>query len=98
MQDTISTMEPYVPARKKTNLWTIYTIFSFIVAAGMVAGGIYNLEASFAAKGFYAMSTLMLVHTTVLIAKMMRDGDEAELLAAQLEKARVEKLLREQTV
>lgn len=53
----------------QSNAWNMFTIISFVVAAGMMAGGIYFLEASFAAKGFYSMSALMLVHTTVSITK-----------------------------
>lgn len=33
----------------------------FPIAAGMMAGAIWSLEASFSAKGYYAMSVLMLV-------------------------------------
>ena len=40
---------------------------SFGVAAAMMAGGIYFMEASFAAKGFYAMAAIMLVHTSITI-------------------------------
>lgn len=75
-----------------TNAWTSFTIAAFIIAATMMAGGIYFLEASFAAKGFYSMATIMLVHTTVTITKTLRDNEEArkeearrgEMLAHQM--------------
>ncbi|MEL6532492.1 MAG: YiaA/YiaB family inner membrane protein [Pseudomonadota bacterium] len=79
----------------QSNAWNFFTIISFIIAAGMMAGGIYFLEASFAAKGFYSMSALMLVHTTVSITKTLRDREESLRLHNRLEEARTEKLLKE---
>jgi hypothetical protein len=84
--------EDQTPIRS-SNAWTFFTVFSFLVAAGMMAGGIYNLDASFAAKGFYAMSALMLVHTTVSITKTLRDNEESKRLHYRLDEARTEKLL-----
>lgn len=79
----------------QSNAWNMFTIVSFIVAAAMMAGGIYFLEASFAAKGFYSMSALMLVHTTVSITKTLRDREESQRLHNRIEEAKTEKLLKE---
>ncbi len=80
---------------KNTSAYNMFTLFSFGVAAVMAAGGIYFLEASFAAKGFYAMSTLMLVHTTVAATKTLRDNEEAAKMINRIDEARTEKLLME---
>lgn len=80
---------------KHTNAWTLFTYSSFGVAACMMAGGIYSLEASFAAKGFYAMSALMLVHTAVSATKTLRDNEEASRMINRIEDAKTEKLLME---
>jgi hypothetical protein len=80
-------------ARRDCRGWRVYTIASFVIAAGMMAGGIYNLEASFAAKGFYAMAAMMLVHTAVCVTKTLRDAEEAGRLVNRLEDAKTEKLL-----
>ena len=61
----------------------------------MMAGGVYFMEASFAAKGFYAMAALMLVHTTVSVTKTMRDAEESGKMINKIEDARTEKLLME---
>ena len=45
------------------------------------------LEASFAAKGFYAMATIMLVHTAITLTKTLRDIEEAERTINKLEDA-----------
>jgi hypothetical protein len=80
---------------KASSAWTAFTFLSFGIAAVMMAGGIYFLEASFAAKGFYAMSALMLVHTTVSITKTLRDDQEAGRMINKIEEARTEKLIME---
>ena len=80
-------------AVKPSDAWTLYTAVSFVIAAGMMAGGIYFLEASFAAKGFYAMSAIMLVHTTVSITKTLRDVEESKRMINKIEDAKTEKLL-----
>ena len=78
-----------------SSAWTTFTVASFTIATGMMAGGIYFLDASFAAKGFYAMSAIMLVHTSVTITKTMRDHEEAGRLMNKIEDAKTEKLLME---
>ena len=73
--------------------WINFSMGSFVVAAAMMAGGIFFLEASFAAKGFYAMSALMLVHTSISVTKTLRDNEEAGKLINKVEDAKTEKLL-----
>ena len=80
-------------AIKHSDAWTLFTVASFALAAGMMAGGIYFLEASFAAKGFYAMSAIMLVHTSISITKTLRDVEESRRMINKLEDAKTEKLL-----
>ncbi|SON57155.1 yiaA/B two helix domain protein [Hartmannibacter diazotrophicus] len=76
-----------------TGAWKLFTMASFAVAAAMMAGGIYFLEASFSAKGFYAMAAIMLVHTAITLTKTMRDSEEADRLINRVEDAKTEKLL-----
>ena len=78
---------------KHSSAWTTFTTASFILAAGMMAGGIYFLEASFSAKGFYAMAAIMLVNTSISLTKTMRDNEEAGKLVNKIEDAKTEKLL-----
>ncbi|WP_299863812.1 YiaA/YiaB family inner membrane protein [uncultured Hoeflea sp.] len=83
------------PVLAPTNYWSLFTGLSFVTAAGMMAGGIYFLEASFAAKGFYAMSAIMLVHTSITLTKTFRDIEESRRLVNRIDDARTEKLLME---
>jgi hypothetical protein len=61
----------------------------------MMAGGIFFMEASFSAKGFYAMAAIMLVSTTAGITKAIRDTEESKRLHNKLEDAQTERLLAE---
>lgn len=76
-----------------TPFFTAFTFLAFGISAVMMAGGIYFLEASFSAKGFYAMSAIMLVHTTVSLSKTLRDQAEAGRMINKIEEAKTEKLL-----
>lgn len=78
---------------KHSTGWVNFSMGSFVIAAAMMAGGIFFLEASFAAKGFYAMSALMLVHTSISVTKTLRDNEEAGKLLNKVEDAKTEKLL-----
>lgn len=86
-------MNAYI--NKPSQAWNLFTYAQFAVAAGMMFGGIYFLEASFAAKGFYAMAAIMLISSTAGITKAIRDTEESGRLHNKLEDARTERLLAE---
>ena len=83
------------PMPKNSNAWNQFTLLSFGIACTMMAGGIYFLEASFAAKGFYAMAAIMLVHTSITVTKTLRDVEESKRMVNKLEDAKTERLLME---
>ncbi len=83
--------QSYTP--KHSDAWTLFTAGSFTLAAAMMAGGIFFMEASFAAKGFYAMAAIMLVHTSITITKTLRDVEESKRMINKIEDAKTEKLL-----
>lgn len=80
-------------ATNNSQAWNQFNLVSFVIAAVMMAGGIFFMDAGFAAKGFYAMSALMLVHTAISATKTMRDNQEAKRLVNKIEDAKTEKLL-----
>ncbi|GAA0773401.1 hypothetical protein E1180_10605 [Roseibium denhamense] len=80
---------------KPSNAWNLFTYFNFAVAALMMAGGIWSLEASFSAKGYYAMAALMLVYSTASITKAVRDQEENNRIYNKIEDAKTERLLAE---
>lgn len=86
-------MSNYTP--KVSKAWNSFTYMMFGIAVVMMAGGIWALDASFTAKGYYAMAALMLVYTTAAITKALRDKEESDRIYNKLEDARTERLLAE---
>ncbi|WP_417806924.1 YiaA/YiaB family inner membrane protein [Thioclava sp.] len=86
-------MTTYTP--KVSKAWNNFTYFMFAIAVLMMAGGIWSLDASFTAKGYYSMAALMLVYTTAAITKALRDKEEGDRLYNKIEDARTERLLAE---
>ena len=80
---------------RSTSAWSTFTMASFALSAAMMAGGIFFMDATFAAKGFYAMASIMLVHTSITITKTLRDAHEEQQLHNRLDAARTERLLKE---
>ncbi len=75
--------------------WQMFTVISFVVACVMMAIGIIYLPGDLAMKGFYGMSAIMLVQTSITMTKTLRDNQEAERLNRKIADAKTEKLLRE---
>ena len=86
-------MNAYI--NKSSNSWSMFTYAQFAIASSMMAGGIYFLDASFAAKGFYSMAAIMLVSSTAAITKSIRDSEESGRLHNKIEDAKTERLLAE---
>ena len=86
-------MNAYI--NKPSNSWNLFTYLQFGIASSMMAGGIYFLDASFAAKGFYAMAAILLVSSTATITKSIRDTEESGRLHNKIEDAQTERLLAE---
>ena len=80
-------------ATNNSHAWNQFNLVSFVIAAVMMAGGIFFMDAGFAAKGFYSMSALMLVHTSISATKTLRDNQEAKRMLNKIEDAKTEKLL-----
>lgn len=76
-----------------SSAWINFNYLAFTIAAGMMAGGIFFMDAGFAAKGFYSMAAIMLVHTAITVTKTLRDNQESGKLINKIEDAKTEKLL-----
>ncbi|MDA5095855.1 YiaA/YiaB family inner membrane protein [Aliiroseovarius sp. KMU-50] len=86
-------MTNYTP--KVSQAWNSFTYIMFTIAVVMMAGGIWSLQASFTAKGYYAMAALMLVYTTAAVTKSLRDKEESDRIYNKIEDARTERMLAE---
>lgn len=87
-------MNQYTP-KVTQQAWNSFTYIMFAIASIMMAGGIWSLQASFTAKGYYAMAALMLVYTTAAVTKAIRDKEESDRIYNKIEEARTERMLAE---
>jgi hypothetical protein len=76
-----------------TSAWVSFTYASFAGSLAMVAAGIFFLPLDWWAKGYLAMGTLMLVQSSTILSKTLRDQHEAAKLLNRIEDARTERLL-----
>lgn len=79
--------------QKHSSAWVSFSYLSFGAAATMLALGLYMMPLDLWGKGYLVMGILMLVQTTVNVAKTVRDNQEAEKLIRKVEDAKTEKLL-----
>lgn len=87
-------MIPNAPARPgHSGPWLSFCYAAFIASLGMVGLGILWLPVDFATRGYMAMGALMLVQSTIILTKTLRDVHEGSLLHRRIEDARVDELL-----
>ena len=85
-------MTPQMP---HTPAWKTFTYVSFLLAAGMLAIGVFFLPVDIWIKGYLAMATVFTIGTTFTLAKTLRDEHEANRLINKIEDTATERVLRE---
>lgn len=82
------------PARSQhSRSWVGFCYLSFLASLGMMALGIAWLPVDLAIRGYLAMGVAMLVQSTIILTKTIRDEHEGSLLHKRIEDARVDELL-----
>ncbi len=76
-----------------SDAWLFFTRVSFVTSIGMVGTGIVLLPIDLALKGFLGIGMLMLVQSSIILTKTLRDAHEASKLIHRLDEARTEELL-----
>ena len=77
--------------------WLFFVKASFGIAILAIAAGIVFVPASFLVKGYFALSALFLVSSTITLSKSIRDEHEASRLINKVSEARTSKILNEMT-
>ena len=77
--------------------WLFYVKASFVLAIIAVAAGIFMMPAELMVKGYFAISTLFLVSSTITLSKTMRDEFESDRLVNKISEAKTNQILREFT-
>jgi hypothetical protein len=73
--------------------WVSFTYANMIASLSLTLGGVFFLPIDLWIKGYLLMGVTMLVSSTIIVTKTMRDVQESSRLVNKLEEARTEKLL-----
>ncbi len=73
--------------------WITFTYFNALAAVAMMLGGVFFLPIDLWIKGYLLMGLLMLVSSTIIVTKTIRDVEEAKKLVNKIEEAKTERLL-----
>jgi len=75
--------------------WLFFVRASFAIAIMAVTGGILFMPTDIVIKGYFALSSLFLVSSTITISKTMRDEHESRRLINKVSEARTSKMISE---
>ena len=75
--------------------WLFFVKACFALSLGAMTIAIIFLPTDLWVKGYLAMGTLMVVTSSIMLSKTMRDEHEAGKLANRIDEARTQKLLQE---
>lgn len=75
--------------------WQFFVKASFGIAILAIAAGIVFIPGSLLVKGYFALSALFLVSSTITLSKTVRDQHEADRLINKVSEARTTKILNE---
>ena len=78
-----------------TSAWEFFVRTSFAIAIGSTLIGIYLLPGALVVKGYFLISSLFLVFSTITLSKSVRDSHEARRLHNRIDEARTPKMFRE---
>ena len=78
-----------------TSAWDFFVKLAFGLAIAATLMGIYMLPGELVIKGYFLISTLFLVFSTITMSKTMRDKHEADRLHNKISEARTTKIIRE---
>ena len=73
--------------------WIAFTYVNMAAAAALTFGGLYFLPIDLWIKGYMLMGITMLVNSTVILTKTMRDRQESSRLVNKIEEAKTERIL-----
>ena len=75
--------------------WNFFVKACFVLSLGAMAVAVIFLPVSPWIKGYLAMGTLMVVTSSIMLAKTVRDDFESRKIVNRIHEARTERLLKE---
>lgn len=87
-------MEQY-ELNSSSSAWEFFVKVAFAIAIGATLLGIYLLPGQLVVKGYFLISSLFLVFSTITMSKTVRDGHESARLHNKITDARTSKIIRD---
>ncbi len=81
--------------QSNSKAWMFYVKTAFVAAIIAVGCGIVMMPAELMVKGYFAISTLFLVSSTITLSKTLRDEHESQRLLNKISEAKTNQILRE---
>ena len=78
-----------------TSAWDFFVKLAFGMAVGATVTGIFMLPGELIVKGYFMISSLFLVFSTITMSKTIRDKHESDRLHNKISEARTTKIIRE---
>ena len=78
-----------------TSSWDFFVKTSFAIAITSTLLGIYMLPGPIVVKGYFLISSLFMVFSTITLSKTIRDGHESQRLHNKISEARTSKMIQE---
>jgi hypothetical protein len=78
---------------RPTGAWVNFSYVSFAASVLMVGGGIFVVPLDWTIRAYFAMGMAMLVQSSFILSKTIRDLHETNRMINRIEEARTEKLL-----
>jgi len=75
--------------------WEFFVKLSFGISMASTALGIWLVPGDLVVKGYFMISSLFLVFSTITMSKTLRDGHESRRLHNKITEARTSKIIQE---
>jgi hypothetical protein len=75
--------------------WEFFVKLSFGIAISSTLAGIWMIPGNLIVKGYFLISALFLVFSTITMSKTIRDGHESGRLHNKISEARTSKMIQE---
>ena len=75
--------------------WDFFVKIAFATAMASTLIGVYMLPGPLVVKGYFLISSLFLVFSTITLSKSIRDDHESQRLHNRISEARTSKMIRE---
>ncbi|MCB1699447.1 MAG: hypothetical protein H6985_02135 [Pseudomonadales bacterium] len=78
-----------------TSAWDFFVKLAFALAVSATMMGIYMLPGELIVKGYFIISSIFLVFSTITMSKTIRDKHESDRLHNKISEARTSRIIRD---